>query len=71
MSVNTLVMTHHPQKLYEGASVTLICRAEGFPEPSIVWLEGTKTLQGEKRGVGISRLVLRNLAVDGDSGEYM
>ncbi|KAK3802296.1 hypothetical protein RRG08_066134 [Elysia crispata] len=71
VSVNTLVMTHHPQKLYEGASVTLICRAEGFPEPSIVWLEGTKTLQGEKRGVGISRLVLRNLAVDGDSGEYI
>ncbi|GFR62023.1 vascular endothelial growth factor receptor 1 [Elysia marginata] len=71
VSSSTLTVTHDPQDVYHGGSVTLSCRAEGYPEPSLRWLKGNETMDGEKDGFGISKLVLSNLTVDGDSGIYM
>ncbi|KAK3802295.1 hypothetical protein RRG08_066133 [Elysia crispata] len=70
VSESTLTVTHDPQDIYHGGSVTLTCRAEGYPEPSIVWMKGNETLHEEK-SVKSSKLVLTNLTVDGDSGEYV
>ena len=71
VSENYLTVTHDPQTVYHGGSVTLTCRAEGFPTPTIMWVKDNETLgEGEADGNGVSRLVLTNLTVDGSSGVY-
>ncbi|GFN78692.1 cell adhesion molecule 3, partial [Plakobranchus ocellatus] len=70
VSDSSMVLIHEPKDVYEGGSITLSCRADGFPKPDIIWSKDNETLQGVSDDFGGSQLVLSNLAGYRDSGLY-
>lgn len=47
-----ILEAHPAQPFYvSGASLSLSCQAEGFPQPTVEWVFGDQTLSDSRRGV--------------------